>query len=117
MSKERRSVQSVNGMPILEFSPMVRPAVIENERRTFRCNALHIKNSGTVRCRIDDEYTLDPGEVLNLGSQTDVNLLVAEIHFMFSGGSLIEGEVAVKRVEIIEMHGHDKVLANYREKA
>ena len=105
----------INGHEVMEFSPSVRDPITKNDRHTARCNAIFLQNTGTRVARIDDNWTLYPGGTLELGSQSDYNILVWEFHVQFIGGSVIPGQEPRSRLEIIEWHLHHPETAHWKE--
>lgn len=107
----------------IEFSPKVKPPVTRNDRIDIQCNSIQIQNAGNVVARIDDEWTLAPGGILTIGSHTDYNIIIHELHVAFVSDPLGQwispgGAGAVQRIEIIENHIHnDPQGSHYVEKA
>jgi hypothetical protein len=105
---------------IIAFSPKIKDPITRNDRITIRCNSIQIQNAGNVVVRIDDEWTIYPGGILQIGSHTDHNLIVHELHIAFINDPLdtwkdVDEVGAVKRVEIIENHIHDRITSHYSQ--
>lgn len=89
-------------------------AIVADGEYNLRGNAVLIKNAGSFKVFLNNDFTLQPGESVEIGSMSDLTMLDQEFLIRFdSVAASTSGGQSGPRVEIMEYVLLHPKLSNY----
>lgn len=88
---------------LLEIVPTVLPQVRSNRRVKITANVVIFQNAGNINARLENGWTLKPGEKLSMGGWAELNMIPHEFLISFEGNPP-NGEEPDPLVEIMVMN-------------
>lgn len=105
----------INGTRIFQTSLNIRQAVCENNSIEFSTSAYLLKNAGNVVLKLDDNWTMNPGETLAINDPSNTMIQIDRIRVTFDNVNIVGDGSAdvVKRLEILEINIDHPDFENY----
>lgn len=91
-----------NPLRTLQTVASILQPVTTGQRLSLRCNAAILQNQGNCDILLDGGFTLEPGQSLELGNESELNVISIDWTVMFLAATATSLPV-VQRLEVVQI--------------